>query len=548
MSDRNRNTLISAPRRWFALIGVDFYMPGKSRRDENGAPIFFPSLRGCVYDVTKVHRYIKSQFAANSQITTLTSTQPKDGACKPIEEDEACWPTYKNIVGLLEEITGKAHKGDLVYIHYSGHGARVKTQLRDNKEELHKAIVPLDIACGGKYLFDFEITSLLDKMVKMGLTVTVVLDCCHSGSAGRGLSDFRGISQIDATESAQINAGESDVHRETATPVPQDPPNPTEFHEPNAGRGRTANPWNPQGYELLAACRVNEKAYERCYENGLWHGVLTYNLLDSLETGDANLTHGMLHRRLVARVNECSNNQTPVFMGDSQRYFFSSERLDHQYIPTITVKRLDKGYLILDVGAAQGVLVGSELAIYPWDTSDFSDSNRCSTVRATDVYPLEAKAELMGQPAENRQIEAGFQAIPIKTLVRGLAVRFLRHLNGTEENKFNQLEKAIESGNKQCRLAPFVNVVSGLEESVDYHIGVRNYQYKLLNTANNPIGHFPSSTDPEPFLRNIWHLARFEMCRNLKNLNVPEYLNKFSFTLEADELGNNFTLDFNLLY
>jgi hypothetical protein len=238
-------------------------------------------------------------------------------------------------------------------------------------------------------------------------------------------------------------------------------------------------------------------------------------------------------------------------MGDGQRYFFSSKRLDGQYIPTITVKRLDKGYLILDVGAAQGVLVGSELDIHPWDASDFSDSNRCSTVRVTDVYPLESKAELMGQPAEDRQIEAGFQAIPIKTLVRGLAVRFSRHLNGTEEDKFNQLEKEIESGNKQyhlVRLAPFVNVISGLEESVDYHIEVGNCQYKLLNTANNPIGHFPSSTDPEPFLRDIWHLARFEMCRNLKNLNVPEYLNKFSFTLEAAGLGNNFTLDFNLLY
>jgi hypothetical protein len=423
----------------------------------------------------------------------------------------------------------------------------VKPPPGDNKEDLQKAIVPLDIACGGKYLFDFEITSLLDKMVKAGLAVTVVLDCCHSGDAGRnhcgGQSSFRGISQIDATENAQIDAIEDGVHRATVIQVPENLSAPAGSYEPNAERGKRVNSWNPQGYELLAACRVNERAYERRYENGQWHGVLTYNLLDSLKTGCANLTHGMLHRRLVAMVHGFSNDQTPFFKGDSQRYIFSRNRLDSQY-PSITVKKLDGSYTILDAGSAQGIQVNNEYTIYPWDASDFSDSNRSSRVHVTEVYSLESKAVLMEQPAEDRLIEPGFQAIPYKTLVRELAVRFSKCLNSIEGDMFDQLKKAIDSGNIQdrsARLDPFVKVVSGPEESTAYHVGVDNSKYMLLNTSNKPINHFPSSANPKLFLRNIWHLAKFEFFRGLKNSDVPDYLKNFSFILEAHGTGNNST-------
>ncbi|KAF8252524.1 hypothetical protein K440DRAFT_644719 [Wilcoxina mikolae CBS 423.85] len=531
MSDPN--TLEPAPQRWFALIGIDFYMSGEARYDEHNSPIFFPSLRGCISDVIQVRDYIESKFKADARIMMLTSTNPMDGRNEP-PEDPRHWPTFDNIVGLLERITCEAQKGDLVHIHYSGHGARV---YRRKGELPLKAIVPFDMACGGSYILDVKIIDLVDAMVMRGLIVTVVLDCCHSGSTARdsspGLSNYRGISQIDATEFAAIDATKSQA---TVIGESQHRPTTADSNEPASGRGgqRTAKSWEQRGCEILAACRVNEKAYEACYENGKWHGVLTYHLLDSLKTGGANLTHGMLYRRLVPLVNNKFESQMPVFKGDGQRFFFSHKRLDGP-IPTCTVMRLDGPGLILNIGAAIGMTVGSELGIYPWDASDFSRSSRCARVRITEVSEMESKAELIGKPATDVQIKPGFQAMASKFQVSQLAVKFSRGSKTTEGGKFDQLQDEISSGNPHDdyeKPGSSVRLVSDPNDAA-YHIGVNNHHYQLLNRDDQLIRHFPTSTAVKCFVRHLRHLAQFEMSRNLKNSNPPEF--KFHFGLLARE-------------
>jgi Caspase domain len=38
--------------------------------------------------------------------------------------DPTTWPTYYNVTTAFEKITTQAKAGDVVYIHYSGHGTR----------------------------------------------------------------------------------------------------------------------------------------------------------------------------------------------------------------------------------------------------------------------------------------------------------------------------------------------------------------------------------------------------------------------------------------
>ncbi|KAF8541804.1 caspase domain-containing protein [Trichophaea hybrida] len=532
--------LTPIPRQWFALIGIDFYMPGTNRQDDQGLPISFPSLRGCVHDVNQVKDFIEARFPNDSRITTLTSTRPEDGAKLPTEEATS-WPTHNNIIGLLKKITCDAVPGDLVHIHYSGHGARVQG-IHRGEIGLYKALVPLDMGCGGQYLYDVEIKELLNAMVDKNLTVTIVLDCCHSGNGARNFSnepsDPRGISQIDATEIAQTSSSECDTDRRIDIRKLQDWSTLAESPESRVGRGFRVNTSDAPGFELLAACRVDEQAYELCYDS-VWQGVLTYNLLKSLKTG-VNVTHGMLHRRLVALVNGSSNRQTPDFMGDSQRYFFSSNRIDNPSVTPITVKKLlNEQYLVLDIGLAHAMLEKNEFAIYPWYESDFSDSSDRPRVRVTEVWPLESKAEVIniGQLASDHPIEPGSQAMSVKSLVLGLPVKFSGYFSGTSRCKFDQLREEIKSCNVQhhlARLASCVTLVSESDRGAAYHIGVENDHYKLLDTADRPIRHFPSSMDPKDFLHSLWHLARFKMCRGLKNTNVPKNLiGKFTFELEV---------------
>jgi hypothetical protein len=211
---------------------------------------------------------------------------------------------------------------------------------------------------------------------------------------------------------------------------------------------------------------------------------------------------------------------------------------------------MDKGHAVLDVGAAHKMLVGSELAIYPFDACDFSDPSRCPKVRVTEVWPLESKAEAIGQLGADARIEPGCQAIPSKPLVVELRIKFWGCSIGTNGDKFAQLRTEINCAQQSLtRLASSVRVIPDSDGTADYCIAVENDHYKLLNNKNEFMSHFPSSTDPVLFLRNLGHLARFEMCRKLENPDVPQSLDgKFNFTLEvAGKTGKNSVPDFDLM-
>lgn len=63
------------------------------------------------------------EYAAD--ITVLTATTPTDSSlCGPPEEPET-WPTFENVRSSLRRVFNNAKDGDVVYIHYSGHGTRL---------------------------------------------------------------------------------------------------------------------------------------------------------------------------------------------------------------------------------------------------------------------------------------------------------------------------------------------------------------------------------------------------------------------------------------
>lgn len=57
------------------------------------------------------------------------------------------------------------------------------------------ALVPSDVMYGGSYFRDLEIAVFLHVMVENKLVVTVVLDCCHSSGAVRGVTNRYGASR-----------------------------------------------------------------------------------------------------------------------------------------------------------------------------------------------------------------------------------------------------------------------------------------------------------------------------------------------------------------
>lgn len=116
--------------------------------------------------------------------------------------------TKRNIVARFKELTSRCCKGDVVYIHFSGHGQLMTDTDGDEEDGYDEAWIPYDAYLkynakdrGEKHLSDDEIGRLLavirDKVGEEG-QLLVVVDACHSGDSSRKLQNdecVRGVIQ-----------------------------------------------------------------------------------------------------------------------------------------------------------------------------------------------------------------------------------------------------------------------------------------------------------------------------------------------------------------
>lgn len=89
-------------------------------------------------------------------------------------------PTRENIIKYISWLVKDAQSGDVLFFHYSGHGAQTKA-MSDKDEEYDQCIIPLDYQTKGSILDDDLFKMLVDPLPE-GVRLTCVFDCCHSAS------------------------------------------------------------------------------------------------------------------------------------------------------------------------------------------------------------------------------------------------------------------------------------------------------------------------------------------------------------------------------
>ena len=119
-------------------------------------------------------------------------------------------PTRRNIEDAFRRITEYSNAGDVVFIHYSGHGGRVRDVSGDEDDGFDeyvsaattngggcdvsfallaslflftptRTLIPVDFRSAGQ-IIDDNILDMLVKPMRAGVNVTVLMDCCHSGT------------------------------------------------------------------------------------------------------------------------------------------------------------------------------------------------------------------------------------------------------------------------------------------------------------------------------------------------------------------------------
>lgn len=215
--------------------------------------------------------------------------------------------TKVGIAKTFMRLANQCKVGDIVYVHYSGHGQQMKDVHNDEKDGLDECWIPYDAyrkPCkkdrGEKHLTDDEVNYYLnairDKIGAKG-KMLVVIDACHSGDGTRGDDGevVRGVEDIfDAIKSFIWGTSSSDKGNKKVV-------------NPNAKENR-------ERWITLSACRSDQVNVEM---KSPAVGKLTYALWKELKNSDkVNNDEFMRRIRKFVNRNTSSRPQQPEMTGE----------------------------------------------------------------------------------------------------------------------------------------------------------------------------------------------------------------------------------------
>jgi hypothetical protein len=536
------------------LIGIDEYeVPGQElppRKDESGNEIEYRNLQGCVNDVLAISEYLLGTLKVpECNVDTLLAPIP--GTTSPYTKSSKNYrkPTYKNIVEALENLARISDRGDMVYIHFSGHGACATTvfgSLRQDQGHIDHCLVPWDIKQGGKYLRDLELGATLQDIVDRGVILTVVLDSCFSGGAVRGGCDDEEVEGIRGVRNTYQSNQEIDRPENMAR---------VQYWAKKAT-------WleSPSGFVVLAACLDYQKAKEfPCTtETGTYrHGYLSYWLLDTLRNTPTQLSSRAIYDRVRSKIVENVASQTPCIIGDTNRFFFNKHVRSR--IHTLTVlqvnkkqRRKDQCWLHLDGGTMDAVCIHSVYAILPLNfdpAMTISESDILANVRVEQMKSRECRAVFL-QPEsitdlQWQKLDVGCSAVLQSLPLGGIAkVRFIA-INETQAVQFAQDWHYSLKGKGKLHLSDDNDAQFRiqLDHSGIYQIGCVGDIFP--NHISNTLTPLTGDKSMPKLISRIEHIARFKLLKGLENPgirlgNLPDLA---SVTIEPSPCGREWILN-----
>lgn len=502
--------------RYAVLIGIDAYPDNP--------------LKGCVRDVNEIKTQLLLKFPA-MHMQTFTASLPNDSTTTVLFENPESWPTYHNILSSLDWVAFDAKLGDSVYIHFSGHGASLPRHSESFDSDLALVVLEIHEIVSVRYLRGLQLARRLKRMAEKGLKVTLVLDCCESGSVMRGDDDL-------AVRSIAYNASVDAMY-------PMQDEGMIQFdNDKDTSTHRTASlrpNWlvDPHGYTILTACGPTERAQEiQLNISGERHGALSYFLLNAFARLDgAEVKSQHMYYHLCARFRETrhmrQNEQNPMFYGNRDFSFFGeNNEVETDRVASPVLLTTDRR-LQLQVGKAHGICDGDRFAIRPLGYSSATATPERPTVIATvtTVGPLKSYVEAQNTPSLTPA--SGWIATPLTQFsLRQFPVELKMNIPISKE-----WEDAVRD--KESLLL-FTSHREGRNSPCSFSVTpASDHSYEVQDEFSQDVFHVPSAQNGTWSTENnvldlVEHLARFRFVHMLTNeLQAdPEHFFSNLFTIE----------------
>ncbi len=262
------------------IIAIDTYTPPQDYKPSSTTGrIDFTDLDGCVNDARSIISIITSRFQFDpGQVDTLYNTAA----------------TREGILKEINELYNDSKAGDIAFLYYAGHGSQVNNSLSDESDKKDETMVPSDTwKAGVSDIRDKELAAIYNKFIDKGIKLTVIMDCCHSGSISRGTTDPK------PDKSRFIAASNYDAK--------------------DASKPQTPEIRIEGTFLIMSAAQDNEFAQEQRDEHGQAHGAFTIAFTEALNQQGVNASALNLFTSIRAILKSNGKKQEPVIGGSSDR-------------------------------------------------------------------------------------------------------------------------------------------------------------------------------------------------------------------------------------
>ena len=263
------------------LIGINKYLiPGAD-------------LRGCVNDVVDLSAAL-TEFGGfkKSDITTLVDTAA----------------TKKAILAGIRALVKSSKTGDVVLLHYSGHGSHVPDDdaHRDETDGRDEILCPTDLNWDDPLRDDWLRATFGE--LRDGVHFTVIMDCCHSGTITRA------IEPPDVKVKQRFLPSPWDIAAvESRRSIPKKVSSELRGSRRSARRARDiVDAEIPE--MLITGCRDTQTSAD-AFINGRYNGALTFGLVEAIRASKGRLTFRQLHERASAAIKKRKFDQVPQLEG-----------------------------------------------------------------------------------------------------------------------------------------------------------------------------------------------------------------------------------------
>jgi metacaspase-1 len=262
------------------LIGVNKYkIPGAD-------------LRGCVNDVNNMQSALIDLFGfKKGDITVLTDLDA----------------TKQAMMAGIKQIIKDSRPGDVAVIHYSGHGSNVPDDNGDEPDGRDEILCPTDLNWDDTLRDDWLRTEL-DK-VKAGVHLTLIMDCCHSGTNTRAIEPPDVPIKERYLPSPWALAGAESGHRNVGRAVR------SQLRRSTKVTRKTKDIVNAELPEvLITGCRDTQTSADAFIDNA-YTGALTYGLVEAMKKKKGKLTYRELHQAAADALAKKNFEQVPQLEG-----------------------------------------------------------------------------------------------------------------------------------------------------------------------------------------------------------------------------------------